>query len=50
MVNVRTVVEDRDNDLRKHLKATWPQVIQAGLKTLAKKRGTNVRNRAKNSK
>jgi len=37
MINVRTVVEDKDNNLRKRLRATWPGVIQAGLKALNRK-------------
>lgn len=37
MINVRIVVEDKDNELRKRLKVSWPQVAKAGLKALSKK-------------
>lgn len=51
MVNVRVVVEDSENDLRNRIKVTWPQVIRAGLRDLAKKkRGTRVHDRTKKSK
>ena len=36
MINVRIVVEDKDNELRKKLGVSWPQVAQAGLMALSK--------------